>query len=280
MSGSLAPTYSRFLQMQTDSFTLKIKSALEERIKKNPQYSLRAYAKQLGVSAATLSGILSGKRKLTPEMMGKIGFALNLAPEEVWNFQKETLGHEQTLAHDRFKELSQEMFMIVSEWYHLTILELMKLSDFKPDVRWISKRLGVNSNQIQIAIERLQRVGILEIKGNVWMDKTDGFTTHYNTERTSDAKKRYQKQLLEKSLESIDRDDYSIRDHSSIAMAIDTKDILKAKKEIQAFRKRLSETLESTPKPNEVYQLQIGFFPLTTKEQTKKENKKSKKKNN
>lgn len=261
--------------MQTEAFTQQIKTALEERIKKNPQYSLRAYAKQLGVSAATLSGILSGKRKLTAEMMGKIGFALNLNPEEVWNYQKQTLGHEQTLANDRFRELSQEMFMIVSEWYHLTILELMKLSDFKPEVRWISKRLGVNPNQIQIAIDRLQKVGILEIKNKVWMDKTDGFTTHYDTSKTNDAKKRYQKQLLEKSMEAIDRDDYSIRDHSSITMAIDVKDILKAKKEIQAFRKRLSETLESTPKPNEVYQLQIGFFPLTTKKETKKIKKKN-----
>lgn len=257
--------------MQTGAFTQKIKVDLEQRIKNNPHYSLRSYAKKLGVSPATLSGILSGKRKLTAEMMSKIGFALSFSPEEVWEYQRQLLGHTNNLAHDRFKELSQEMFMIVSEWYHLTILELMKLSDFKPDANWVAKRLGVNSNQIKIAIERLQRVGILEIKGKVWLDKTDGFTTHYNPKQTSDAKKRYQRQLLEKSIDSLERDDYSIRDHSSIAMAIDVKDILKAKKEIQAFRKRLSETLESAKKPDEVYQLQIGFFPLTTKIKNKKD---------
>lgn len=249
--------------MQTEAFIQKIKLGLEERIQRNPSYSLRAFAKQLGISAATLSGILSGKRKLTAEMMGKIGFALNLAPEEVWDHQRQALGHVENPAHAKFVELSQEMFMIVSEWYHLTILELMKLSDFEPNANWISKRLGVNSNQIKIAIDRLQRVGILEIHGNVWVDKTDGFTTHYNPQQTSEAKKRYQKQILEKSMESLERDDYSIRDHSSTTMAINTKDILKAKKEIQAFRKKLCELMESSPRPDEVYQLQVGFFPLT-----------------
>lgn len=249
--------------MQTDNFIYKIKLGLEEKIQKNPSYSLRAFAKQLGVSAATLSGILSGKRKLTAEMMGKIGYALNFNPEEVWGYQRQALGHQDNSAHAKFVELSQEMFMIVSEWYHLTILELMKLSDFKPEINWISKRLGINSNQIKIAIERLQRVGVLEIRGNVWLDKTDGFTTHYNPQQTSEAKKRYQKQLLEKSLYSLETDDYAVRDHSSTTMAINTKDILKAKKEIQAFRKKLCESMESSSRPDEVYQLQIGFFPLT-----------------
>lgn len=263
--------------MQSGAFIQKIKLGLEEKIQKNPSYSLRAFAKQLGVSAATLSGILSGKRKLTAEMMGKIGFALNLNPEEVWDHQRQALGYKENPAQAKFVELSQEMFMIVSEWYHLTILELMKLSDFKPDANWITKRLGVNSNQIKIAIDRLQRVGILEIKNGVWIDKTDGFTTHYNPQQTSEAKKRYQKQLLEKSQESLERDDYLIRDHSSTTMAINTKDMLKAKKMIQAFRKKLCESMEETRSPDEVYQLQIGFFPLTANKKTK--NLKDKKKN-
>lgn len=263
--------------MQTESFIQKIKMSLEERIKKNPQYSLRAYAKQLGVSAATLSGILSGQRKLTAEMMGKIGFALDLNPEEIWNHQRQALGHKETPTDVTFKELTQEMFMIVSEWYHLTILELMKLTDFEPNANWISKRLGVNSNQIKIAIERLQKVGILEIKGNVWLDKTDGFTTHYDAQKTNEAKKRYQKQLLEKSQESLARDDYSIRDHSSTTMAINTKDMLKAKKEIQAFRKKLCELMESATNPDEVYQLQIGFFPLTSNKNLKNKKQEGKK---
>src|SRR5207253_10375366 len=123
-------------------------------------------------SPAILSGILNGKRKLTPEIAGKIGFTLGFSPAEVWDEQKKLLGHKNPAEHHHFHELSEDVFMIVSEWYHLAILEVMKLEDFTPNVRWVAQRLNVNSNQVKIAIERLQRVGILEItlKGK-WIDK-------------------------------------------------------------------------------------------------------------
>lgn len=252
------------MQNETIGLTAKIKASLEQHIAKNPSFSLRAYAKRLGVSAATLSGVLNGQRKLTPKMAGKIGFALGLSPSEVWDQQKKILGYKEDSQHQHFHELSEDVFIVVSEWYHLAILEVMKLRDFEPTVKWVSQRLKVNSHQIKMAMERLQRVGILEIDSlGKWVDKMDGFTTHYQKDKTSEAKRRYQKQLLEKSIESLQMDDFEIRDHSSTTMAIDVKDIPKAKEEIKNFRRRLSGVLENTKKPNEVYQLQISFYPIT-----------------
>ncbi len=254
------------MQIQEKEFIQRIKENLEEKIRKNPQYSLRSYAKQLGVSPATLSRILNGKRQLSAESLGKMGFAMGFKPEEVWQYQRQALGHKENATQSEFKELSQDMFVIVSEWYHLTLLEVMKLKDFKPDSRWIAQRLHINVYQVKIAIERLQRVGILEIqKDGKWIDKMEGFTTHYQKDKTNDARKRYQRQLLEKSLESLQQDDYSIRDHSSTTMAIDVGDIMKAKEEIHNFHKKLSGLLEKSKKTNEVYQLQVSLFPLTNK---------------
>ena len=252
------------MEVSNLDFTKKIKFNLERKIASNPQYSLRSYAKQLGVSPATLSGILNGKRKVTAEILGKIGFAMDMPADEVWNYQRQLLGHPHFETKNKFNELSQDIFTIISEWHHLTILELMKLGDFQPHFRWISKRLGININQAKMAVERLEKVGILKIEKNgQWIDLMDGFTTHYQKEKTTESRKRYQKQILEKSLQSLQQDDYSLRDHSSTTMAIDKKDILKAKDEIQKFRKKLSRLLEETNNKNEVYQLQVGFFPLT-----------------
>ncbi len=252
------------MQNEIVTLTAKIKTSLEQQIAKNPSYSLRAYAKRLGVSAATLSGVLNGQRKLTPKMAGKIGFALGLSPSEVWDQQKKILGYKEDSQHQHFHELSEDVFIVVSEWYHLAILEVMKLRDFEPTVKWVSQRLKVHSHHIKMALERLQRVGILEIdsKGK-WVDKMSGFTTHYQKDKTTEAKRRYQKQLLEKSIESLQMDDFSVRDHSSTTMAIDVNDIPIAKEEIKKFRRRFSGILEHTKKQNEVYQLQISFYPIT-----------------
>lgn len=248
---------------QANEILFEVKTQFERRCKKNPSYSLRSYARSLGISPATLSGLLNGRRQLTTNMLEKIGTALGVKTEKILRGQRELLGLKLDHTRKNFNMLSQDVFAVVSDWYHLTILELMKLEDFRPDPKWIAQKINVNEIQIKIALERLQRVGLLEIINNKWIDRASGYTTHYNKAKTSSAKRRYQLQLLEKSKQSLLKDDFSIRDHSSITMAIDPKDISLAKEEIAAFRKRLSFLLEKNENLKDVYQIQISLFPLT-----------------
>lgn len=247
-----------------DYYINELKNSFESRCKKNHRYSLRTFAKSLNISPATLSGVLNGKRRPSLTMIEKTGIALGWKTEEILRHQKNHLGLELNKISKKYNVISQDIFNVISDWYHLTILEVMKLDDFKPDPKWIATRLNLGINQIKLALERLQRVGILEItKNGKWVDKTSGFTTHYIKDITSESKKHYQMQLLEKSRESLLQDDFSIRDHSSMTMAIDPDDIMFAKQEIINFRKHMSSILEKTKNPKEVYQLQISLYPLT-----------------
>ncbi|MBS1969560.1 MAG: hypothetical protein JSU04_04610 [Bdellovibrionales bacterium] len=53
-----------------------------ERKEKNPRYSLRAFARSLGVSSGQLSEILSGKRPLSHKLARRISIALALTEDE------------------------------------------------------------------------------------------------------------------------------------------------------------------------------------------------------
>jgi transcriptional regulator with XRE-family HTH domain len=53
-----------------------------DRKDKNPRYSLRAFARSLGVSSGQLSEILSGKRPLSHKLARRISMALALTEEE------------------------------------------------------------------------------------------------------------------------------------------------------------------------------------------------------
>jgi plasmid maintenance system antidote protein VapI len=57
-------------------------SIFRERKDKNPRYSLRAFARSLGVSSGQLSEILSGKRPLSHKLARRITVALALTDEE------------------------------------------------------------------------------------------------------------------------------------------------------------------------------------------------------
>ena len=57
-------------------------TTFNERKDKNPRYSLRAFARSLGVSSGQLSEILSGKRPLSHKLARRIAIALALTEEE------------------------------------------------------------------------------------------------------------------------------------------------------------------------------------------------------
>jgi transcriptional regulator with XRE-family HTH domain len=57
-------------------------SIFNERKDKNPRYSLRAFARSLGVSSGQLSEILSGKRPLSHKLARRVSIALALTENE------------------------------------------------------------------------------------------------------------------------------------------------------------------------------------------------------
>lgn len=49
---------------------------------RNPSYSLRAFARDIGIGSGRLSELLSGKRRFTPRSIERISRALKLSQEE------------------------------------------------------------------------------------------------------------------------------------------------------------------------------------------------------
>lgn len=238
---------------------LMLQKELTERCGKNPRYSLRSFSKQVGVPVSSLSSIMSGKRPITQKMKLHLAGALgwSLAEIEPTNLIQEEL---------KYHSIGLDSFHIISDWYHFAILELIKVKGYKQDVKWISKALGITVSEVNIAFERLVRVGILELKNGKYVDVTGGNTSWNQSYFTSDAKKRLQKSLLEKAIECLYTTPIEERDNTSMTMAINKQDLDKAKKLITEFRRKFSKILEKDKsKLDSVYQLAIAFYPLSKK---------------
>lgn len=63
-------------------YRLILKAELEKRKNKNSRYSLRAFARLLGVDVGYLSKLNSGKLILSVDLAGKISARLKLNPEQ------------------------------------------------------------------------------------------------------------------------------------------------------------------------------------------------------
>lgn len=240
-------------------FRTYLQQEFVRRTTKNPSYSLRSFAQQVGMNHATLSSLISGKRKITPATIQKLAQALDLSPEEVASFTR-----SKSIPNDYFV-LQQDAFVAMSDWYFDAILELALIPNFKLEPEVISTSIGITQLNAKIALETLERLELLDKdKSGKYKIRHQNSINILDSDFTSAANRKYQRSILEKSLEALNTIDRKNRDHTSTTIAIDKKDLPQAKELIQKFRHQLTDFLQiKNKKLNEVYQLQVAFFPLS-----------------
>jgi uncharacterized protein (TIGR02147 family) len=261
-------------------YQIKIREELDQRLRKNARYSLRSFSRALDIDAGTLSRILGGKKIPTPDLSKKILSHLGLNPKEEKLFLlsmaqayedngvqrkksqvKAILKNQSTPIQER--DLTPEVFRIISDWHHYAILQLMQVEGFKSDARWIATQLGIQEMEVLSAISRLKELEMVEeVKGK--LTRTAVRLTTGDLATTTPALRKRIKQITEKSLHSLENDPIAQRNHSTITMAIDPEQIPLAKEMIQEFMDQLCKTLQ--PKKKKVYELQINLFPLQRSE--------------
>ncbi len=72
-----------------------------------------------------------------------------------------------------------------------------------------------------------------------------------------------QQQILEKSILALRETALEDRDHTSMMLAVDKKNLDMAKAEIKNFRRKMAKLLGNGPQKNDVYTICISLFPLT-----------------
>jgi hypothetical protein len=245
-------------------FRLWLQKQFTDRCQKNPRYSLRAFAGLLGHDASTISQILAGKRAPSKKAMIIICEKLSATPKDL-----KVLGiiHANE-GSDDFYQLSIDTFSVMADWYHFAILELTYISGFQTDPKWISQQLGISVVEAKAGIERLIRLNLLTAK-NSRLYKTNETITNHTGLNSSVARKTLQKQVVTKALAAIDEVPQEDKDITSITMAIDPKNLDKAREMIKKFRRELCTLLEEGEQTR-VYNLAVQLYPVSKKENQEK----------
>ncbi len=224
---------------------------------KNSRFSLRAFAKALSLSPSSLSALLRSKRRPSPALIQRLGPELGLSESEIATFAK-------TSGEVFFQSIPDDVYEKIADWYHYPILELTKVKGFQPSAGYVALRLGITVQEAQEAADRLVQVGLLEVTDKYWKDiSLLGNATSVNTKVSSASKRKLQRQLLYKGIDSLETIPFELRINNSSTVAINTKDLPVARERIIKFYRKLLADLEETRTPSDVYNLSIAFFPLT-----------------
>ncbi len=254
----------------------------------NPGFSLRAWTQALGVKhAAILSMVLHRRRKLVPQLAGRITEHLRKVgrldhegsryfemlvlyvqsrSEEEKEFYAHLLGTVRPSGSREFIPLELDRFRAIADWHHAALLEMVRLKNFLPDPEGLSLRLGgnVKPSQVKDALERLERLGLIE------PDPERGYvrantTLVTPTDRADEGIRNHHRQMMERALEALEHQPLNRREFGGHTVVTTHEKIAEAKRRIREFRKSLGDFLE-TPEGSTVYQFNVQLFELINSE--------------
>lgn len=263
--------------MQYNDYRQYLTEEYERRKQLNAAYSLRAFARDLGLSAPRLSQVLSQRYGLSVQAATEVAKKLRLNPEEVQWFcdsvgslhsrsvkERIELNHrinEYKKTKSKIPELQLEYFKVISDWYHFAILELTHLSDFKNNTKWIAKKLNITVDDVKLAIKRLVDLDLLEEKNGTLVDVFKILSTPNDI--PSDSLKKFNLQLIKKAMEAVYHQEVQTREITSLVFAIDDEKIPYYKEKIRQLKSELSAEAEKSKNKNQVYCLSLQLFNLT-----------------
>lgn len=263
------------MQIQKD-YKQILKQELVDRCQRNPRYSLRAFARDLKLEPARLSDVLNGKKGLSKDSASQVAKQLGYSSDEseifcdlVESLHARSQSSKQA-ALERVQEyfenragqfLTLDAFRAVSDWYHFSILQLLKIQRIQDDPAQMAKALEIQEIEVLEALKRLERLGLVENKKGKLRVSTH--TVLATDGVPSDAVKKYHEQILKKAMQAIYLQSVQERDFFSMVMPVDSKDFKKAQKKIRKFVNEFTAEFSNSRQAKNVYCLSTQFFNLT-----------------
>jgi len=236
-----------------------LQEELATRCTRNPRYSLRAFARYLRLDHSTLSQLLRGRRRFTTRTVERIAARLSLAPAVITRFVELERTPPDSWATRELRQLSHDASLTLAEWHHPAILELTRLASFRPDVRWIARVLDVPVDDVNIAITRLARLGLLDMQSRTtWVDKAGNAEV-----RIDGASVRAVSALAGRARALVGSQDDRPAHYSATTVAVPHLTSRRIADRVEQFRREIGEMLDSVDAGrDDVYCLELAFFPV------------------
>jgi uncharacterized protein (TIGR02147 family) len=247
----------------------RLRQALVEAKSRNPQISIRAFAKRIGLPAGTVSLFLLGKRNLSRVTALKFADALHFDPIErqqlcdAFKVKKTGGRRAQKSLQPEALRLSADRFHVLKDWYYFALLNLICIPGENHGSFALSARLGLPELLVKEAIERLKRLNLIRREGD-WLIRC-----YRNLKLDDDAQQltllyshHQNLELARQALTEIKADQ---RDFSSLTVPLDSSRLSEIKAKVRDFYQNLIEEYAVNPSTpvDEVFQIQVQTFPLT-----------------
>jgi uncharacterized protein (TIGR02147 family) len=243
------------------------------RKRRNIAYSMKAFARDLGLQGSKLSEILAGKKGLSVDRARRVAGALRLSSRETDLFVTMVMAaHSRSLA-DREKSraklqkqtvlrgavIDAERFQAIADWHHFAILEILGMKGSGRDVKSLAERLGLTQDRIKESLTRLEAMGLVENDENSWRNREAVIET--SDDISSTAIREHHHQMLEKGQSALNLD-VELREFQSLMTGFDLSDVPEAKQYLRNVITEFTNRFGARNSGQNLYALCVQFFPL------------------
>jgi len=269
----MEPTYSDSAAFLRDVFSTKTQS--------NPRYSMRAFAKLLGLSPGGLSLILTRKKRLSFERAHEIARRLDLSPQTLEQFilliQLDGTSDPRLKSELQSKlaelqggkaifDLGVDQFKLIADWYGLAILILFTEVHPTPSRKNAAKYLGISLYEVDATLERLQRLELIEKAGGDFERpkfKRPIDTIVVEALKPNEAIRSYYRNLIPKCLTAIDSQTPAEKVIGSQTFAFDPEQLDEVRTLTDRYLDSLNALSAKGKKRTQLYQAFCNVFRLT-----------------
>jgi uncharacterized protein (TIGR02147 family) len=254
--------------------------SLSARQKENPRFSVRTWAKRMGLSShALLVMLLQGKRALRVQHVTFLARGLpeltsqqRLYFQALIQFEAAQTPEEKNLCSlwladlhpgKAFRAVEVEQFLAISHWVHMAVLAMTDLQGAALTEERAIEILGKRSNASEVrgAVDRLKNLGLLKVRADGTLEAgADSVSTKDDVANAG--ARAYHKNVMTLAADALGQTPVERREFQACALAVPAAKVALAKEMIRKFRAQLATAMRSEP-GDEVYQFNVQFFPLT-----------------
>ncbi len=245
----------------------------------NRRWSLRQWSIELGLkSTSSISKIINGERAPGHQITQSLCCNLKLNQKEKAHFidlikvakiknnpqMKSVLLQRlsQSGTQDSLNLIDLRTFEVIGKWFHYAIREMSRLKKFKFSIPWISQNLNFSVSEAEVyqAIDNLKKSNLIEVKNKKINLKNGNIST--SEDITSSAIQSYHTSMLKNAQQGLKQFGIDEREYLSGTLCFKQSKLPQAKKLLREFLNTFAESMD-TDEGDEIYQIQMQFFPLS-----------------
>jgi uncharacterized protein (TIGR02147 family) len=208
-----------------------LQNELMERVKRRPHYSLRAFARDLEVSPAALSGFLNGQIQLSAPRISEISKKIKLTSVHMAHWLDLIEAHSGKTAKSKReaqlriqqrtikskKYIDPDSFELISRWEALALLELLGFEK-KFSAEEMASYLGLKKTQLASLLKTLLRLNLISWDTDRWRPQDED--SFVGTDVPSEAIRHFHGQILKKAGQALTKQSLEKRSFRSTVFSM------------------------------------------------------------